>query len=111
MTNIKEYNDLSEMSIEELKALQQKVEREISKKREGEIERAREEVRKKADDLGISLSDLIGKRTKTRSSRPPKFRHPEDPKQTWTGVGRRPKWFQEQLDAGRTEDNMLIDKK
>jgi len=33
----------------------------------------------------------------------PKFRHPEDPKITWSGVGRRPKWIEEALRSGTIE--------
>ena len=44
---------------------------------------------------GYSLVDIlpeIGKRAPRGRKRPARFRNPENPKETWTGVGRTPKW-------------------
>lgn len=39
---------------------------------------------------------------------PPKFRNPDNPSETWTGRGRRPRWFNAALEKGHTEDSMRI---
>ena len=59
--------------------------------------------------MGYSLAELVG--TETKSSRAPaaaKYRHPENPALTWSGRGRKPQWFVEQLEAGKTAEDMAI---
>lgn len=54
-----------------------------------------------------------GKKNRTPSTRPPKYRFtdPETGKEeTWTGVGRPKKGFQQLLDAGHSADEFLIEK-
>lgn len=41
-----------------------------------------------------------------RAAALPKFQN--DKGETWTGRGKRPKWFQEALRAGKTPDDLLI---
>jgi DNA-binding protein H-NS len=36
-----------------------------------------------------------------------KYMNPENPKQTWTGRGKRPKWLNEALDSGKTLDDLM----
>ena len=36
------------------------------------------------------------KKKRAKSSRPPKFRNPSNPEQTWTGLGKPPIWISEQ---------------
>jgi DNA-binding protein H-NS len=38
----------------------------------------------------------------------PKYRNPLDPNQTWSGRGKRPRWFVAALNDGKTEKDMLI---
>lgn len=40
----------------------------------------------------------------------PKFQHPADPKLTWSGRGRRPRWVTEALEGGRSLDDLRIRK-
>ncbi|MEE4376745.1 MAG: H-NS histone family protein [Candidatus Competibacteraceae bacterium] len=37
-----------------------------------------------------------------------KYRNPEDPKQTWTGRGKRPNWLNDALASGKTLDDLSI---
>jgi DNA-binding protein H-NS len=62
-----------------------------------------------ARDLGYSQAELVG--TETKSSRMPataKYRHPENPALTWSGRGRKPQWFVEALEEGKTEGDLAI---
>ena len=36
----------------------------------------------------------------------PKYRNPDDPSQTWSGRGRRPRWVTQALEGGRTLDDL-----
>jgi len=59
-------------------------------------------------ELGYSLAELVG--TETKSSRAPaaKYQHPENPALTWSGRGRKPQWFVEALEAGKTAEQLGI---
>jgi DNA-binding protein H-NS len=39
----------------------------------------------------------------------PKFRNPEQPSETWTGRGKKPRWLTAQLKAGKPIDDFRID--
>ena len=39
----------------------------------------------------------------------PKFRNPEQPSETWTGRGKKPRWLTEQLKSGKQLDDFRID--
>lgn len=43
----------------------------------------------------------------SRAKRPPKYQNP-DGTETWTGQGKKPKWFETALAAGLTAEDMLI---
>lgn len=56
-----------------------------------------------------STSHKPGRRTKTsRASSVAKYASPDG--RTWTGVGKRPKWFNEALATGKTAEDLLIAK-
>jgi DNA-binding protein H-NS len=40
----------------------------------------------------------------------PKFQNPDEPSQTWAGRGRTPRWMNELLKAGRSIDELQIDR-
>lgn len=46
--------------------------------------------------------------SKPRSKRPPKFANPQNPEQTWSGMGRQPEWYKEYLAGGGQEKDLLI---
>lgn len=66
------------------------------------------DVLRKAQTLaakhGLTLEDLIGKGRRHR----PKYHNPADPAQTWSGVGSRPRWVREWIEAGRDLSELLI---
>lgn len=71
----------------------------------------RERFAEMAKAEGLALEDIIGTAArKTRRPVPPKFRNPADSTQTWSGRGKRPRWFHAALDSGMTPEDMLIDK-
>lgn len=90
------------------------------------IERARarqdELVKEKASKLrdkinalvkaeGFGLDEVLGRgggRGKARGKVKPKYRNPADPSQTWSGRGKRPRWFHAALSAGKKEKDLLI---
>ncbi|WP_392337429.1 H-NS family nucleoid-associated regulatory protein [Loktanella salsilacus] len=57
-----------------------------------------------------SNSNKICDRTvkKTTAVSPPKYCHPENPEQTWTGRGRQPDWMKDALENGQSKEEFLI---
>lgn len=76
------------------------------KKREGrERAEARKKIKELAEAHGIDLATLAP----SGSGKPePKYRNPNDKFQTWSGVGRKPKWVEEWLAAGKPLEELAI---
>lgn len=101
--------DLSNLTSAELRQVIATAERLIDTK----IRQERENARKAAEDvirgLGFTLEDLFGNpsraagatRKRGESVGVAKYAHPENPELTWTGRGRKPKWFEELDEDGR----------
>ncbi len=110
-------NDLENMSHAELQAIVEKAQQRIV-----QLQRSRRsEIRNKVNNLlkaeGFTFDELYGsagKRSATDSSAKvkttvkPKYRNPADATQTWTGRGKRPRWFQAALTAGKKESDLLV---
>jgi DNA-binding protein H-NS len=57
------------------------------------------------------LARIVGGNQKARRPYPqvhPKYFNPENPSQTWSGRGLKPRWFITQLESGRTVDDLLM---
>jgi DNA-binding protein H-NS len=61
---------------------------------------------------GFAIEDVFGgagaRRGGVRRKVKPKYRNPADPSQTWTGRGKRPRWYQAALASGKKEKELLI---
>jgi len=101
--------DLEALSLSELKKMQKDVAKAISTFEDRQKAEARAKVEDLARELGYSLAELLG--TDTKSARAPaaaKYRHPENPALTWSGRGRKPQWFVEALETGKTASDLAI---
>jgi len=101
--------DLEALSLSELKKMQKDVAKAISTFEDRQKAEARAKVEALARELGYSLAELLG--TDTKSARAPaaaKYRHSENPALTWSGRGRKPQWFVEALEAGKTASDLAI---
>jgi len=100
--------DLERMSFKELSELELKVKR----AKAGAQERSRSDVRKKleamAADAGFRISDLFGGRGGKGRKVAAKYVNPDDPSETWTGRGRKPRWLAAKLKGGDRIDKFLI---
>lgn len=100
--------NFDDLSLKELKAHQKAVEKAIASYAEREKAAARAKVEALAKDLGYDIADLFDLPRKAKQVSAAKYRHPENPSLTWSGRGRKPQWFSEWLEAGKSEDALKI---
>ena len=109
--------DIKSLSQSQLNDLIQKAQQRQDELRKEKITTVREKVHAllKAEDL--SFEDVFGAGAGAGAARgrrrgtgvvAPKYRNPADPEQTWSGRGKRPRWFNEALKAGKKEKDLAI---
>lgn len=104
------FDKIDDMSQEELKALKKRVDRALETVVERRKEAARKRLEEQAREMGFKLDELMeAKPGKTRKTIAPKYRNPDDPDQTWTGRGRKPKWVEAHLEKGGSLNDISID--
>ncbi len=113
--------DLKSLSVQELKSLQKKVEREMAGRDKRQRKDALSAVKEKAKQLGYSLDDLVGGgdgaapagiSSKPKAMRVPaavKYRSQYDPTLTWSGRGRPPRWIKEAQENGVDLETMRVE--
>jgi DNA-binding protein H-NS len=105
--------DLSGYNLGELKGLQHDIENEIKNRQQQDVQKAREQILAIAQDVGMSVEDLLAtnaKKTKKENGKKvkPQYQNPADISQTWTGRGRQPRWIAEGMANGRTLEHFRI---
>jgi DNA-binding protein H-NS len=96
------------MSLRELQELELKV----RKAKATAQERSRTELRKKIEtmvaDAGFKVGDIFSGRGGKGRTVAVKYANPDDPSETWTGRGRKPRWLNAKLQEGAKLDKFLI---
>ncbi|MBI1217090.1 MAG: H-NS histone family protein [Rhodobacteraceae bacterium] len=101
--------DLNTLSLKELKDLQSQVAKAITGFEDRKKREALVELEEAAKRLGFSLSELTATAVpRKRASAAPKYANPANKSETWTGRGRKPKWMDAALKAGKSPDDLLI---
>lgn len=101
--------NLNEMSLKELKDLQGQVNRAISSFEDRKKRQALAELEEKARALGFSLAELTGASLpRKRAAAAVKYANPSNPAETWSGRGRKPRWFAQAIVSGKTPDDLAI---
>ena len=100
--------DLDRMSFKDLQELELKV-----KKAKASVQdRSRTELREKLEAMaaagGFKIGDLFGGRGGKGRKVAAKFANPDDPSETWTGRGRKPRWLSAKLKDGDRMEKFLI---
>lgn len=100
---------LETLSLNDLRQLQKDIAKAISTVEQRQKAEARDKVEALAAKLGYSLAELADSAHKPkRAPAAPKYRHPENPALTWSGRGRKPQWFVDALEAGKTAGDLAI---
>lgn len=94
--------DLNSMSQKELLELKKDIDKALVAAEERSRRDALAAARKAAAEFGFSIDELVkpGDTGKKRSKNPAKYRNPENPAQTWSGLGRKPQWIHDALEKG-----------
>jgi DNA-binding protein H-NS len=101
--------DLNKFSLKELKDLQSQVAKAIGSFEDRKKKEALVELEDKARSLGFSLSELTGTGApRKRAPATAKYANPADATDTWSGRGRKPRWFEAALKAGKSADDLAI---
>ena len=119
--------DLRNLSAKELGALIEKAKQQQTRlAKRTPIATVRSKITKFAKAEGYTLEELFGmsgnrgaKAAAKPSSRAgrklgkvaPKYRNPENPKETWSGRGMQPRWLAEQVRRGKSAADFLISAK
>lgn len=104
--------DIKALSLKELKSLKNRIEKEIARRATTEKKKALKELAAIAAARGFDLQELIGasgrravakapRKKARRAASTAKYRNPDAPNQTWSGRGRKPRWVQDWLAAGK----------
>lgn len=100
---------LESMSLKDLKDLQKQVAQAISSFEDRKRQEAVNLLEEKARELGFSLPELLGgSGPRKRRAAKAKYANPANSGETWTGRGRRPRWIEAALKAGKRLEDMLI---
>jgi DNA-binding protein H-NS len=108
--------DLSNLSLGDLRNLQEQIKQEMKKREHQDLQKAREQILAIAQSVGVPLKDLISSARggKTAASGggtgsvAVRYRHPDDASQQWTGRGRQPKWVKEWVENGKSLDQLRV---
>ena len=59
--------------------------------------------------MGFSLAELTGAASpRKRTASTAKYANPANPSDTWSGRGRKPRWFESALEAGKSVDDLRV---
>lgn len=100
--------NLDKMSKDELKQLIKDAEKALKTLESRRLAEAKQAAESAAKEYGFSLDELLGGSSRKGPKSAPKYANPADKSQTWTGKGRKPKWVNEALDAGKSLDDLKI---
>ena len=113
--------DLKSMNRKELEKVLSDVKKALTAAQTRERRDAKKAAERAAAEFGFSLDELTespksaeakpkarGKVAKPKTKSVPKYANPEDKTQTWTGKGRQPNWYRENIEKGTPPESMQI---
>jgi DNA-binding protein H-NS len=100
--------DLSNMSLGDLRNLQEQIKQEMKKREQQEVQKAREQIMAIAQSVGVPLKDLMTVSRGKTGTVAVRYRNPNDSSQQWTGRGRQPKWVKEWVEGGKPLDKLRV---
>ena len=94
--------NLESLDIEQLADLLGKAQTEMASREKGNRKELRAELERRVAAEGYKMTDIFPEfgtgASSARRKRPAKYRNPQNPEQTWSGIGRTPRWVQAIVD-------------
>jgi DNA-binding protein H-NS len=101
--------NLNNLSLRELKDLQSQVVKAIATFEDRKKKEALAELQEVARAKGFTLEELTGASVvRRRAPASAKYANPANAADTWSGRGRKPRWFIEALAAGKQPEDLAI---
>jgi DNA-binding protein H-NS len=101
--------DLSNLNLKELKELQSRVAKAVAGYEDRKKKEALAEIEEIARSRGFNLAELTGSVVpRKRAPATAKYANPADRSDTWSGRGRKPRWFVAALNAGKSPADLSI---
>ena len=104
--------DITKLNGKQLNALQNKIASRLDEIQKNTLKDLRARIAAMVKEEGFTMDEVFGTRSKRGTKRgtkvPPKYRNPVDSLQTWSGRGKRPRWFDAALKSGKKEKDLLI---
>ena len=101
--------NLHDLSIQELQALSRDIEGELKRRGDEERKKVLAQMKELAASVDMTLEDVIAYSSTKKTKGEPKYQNPENPRQTWTGRGKRPSWIKAALEQGKSLDELRIE--
>jgi DNA-binding protein H-NS len=101
--------NLQDLSMQELQALSRDIEGELGRRGNEERKRVLARMKELAASVDMTLEEVIAYSSSKKTKGEPKFENPENPRQTWTGRGKRPSWIKAALEQGKSLDELRIE--
>ena len=111
-----ETKDLSTLSLTALNQLIEDATNAKAAAHANEVRLARSDIMNLLHQRGLSFDEVFKEsptfaraaKNTARGPVPPKFKDPDDASKTWSGRGKRPRWFIDRLEAGHTQESLMI---
>ncbi|ULU27308.1 H-NS family nucleoid-associated regulatory protein [Dyella terrae] len=105
--------DIKNLNHNQLNDLISKAQSRQHELRKEKVSKLREKIHALIKAEGFSVEDIFGSARAGKARRSggtvaPKYRNPADPEQMWSGRGKRPRWFNDALKAGKKEKDLAI---
>ncbi len=105
--------DIKNLNHNQLNELINKAQVRQDELRKEKVSKLRDKVHSMIKAEGYSFDDIFGsprgaKGRKVKTPVAPKYRNPANDEQTWSGRGKRPRWFNDALQSGKKEQDLAI---
>lgn len=103
--------DLTNVNFADLIELRDEVDASIDARKKEEKQLLLQEIRQMVSGKGFSMGEIFNDPEMSKKAPvPPKYGNPDNPDDKWSGRGRKPGWVIEQLQQGKSMDDLLIEK-
>jgi DNA-binding protein H-NS len=106
---------LNKMNLEELVDLRNDIDKLIKVHQKEKRKELQQQFKAMAAEAGFALDEVVPSASKSSSGKGEKKRHypvkyinPENPSQTWTGLGLQPRWLRGEIEKGKELEDFRI---